>query len=513
MDEEWLAELRARRRRLALWALGAAAAIGLAVTTPWSESIEAKGRTAPQAWARIRSEAPGVVREVMRRSGQAVDEGDVVAVLDAEEQRDALESARLGLSRERQKLADLELRLSENAILREGADASRAEADRRAAAAGQVEGSRLAALEPIAQSVLDGVRAFADASRAELAMDRAERARSVFRGEEIQRNVAAAMARYVERGEDAARKIADATGEEAASQFRFEVESVRFSFTLANRSMEEILLKRELVTQDYLAPSALRELAHQLEREAMDLAQSFRGLTASGRSLAGSPAERSERVRVAEEARRLLANEGERLETERASVASTIAQAELAVRAAERHSGKTAIRSPIRGVLSGAVLAEFDAVGPNAAVGVVENVEPRVLKVQVGEEEWQRVAAGQAVRATSLGRELRGVVAWKVPLAGQEVRDQKWNVLVQLEGEGSEIDSGEKVVAKIEIGRRSLVQRLLSRGPAEPSEPRIAFVDDPTEQRTAPVVREIAAGDSESETARRAELASGADGG
>jgi multidrug efflux pump subunit AcrA (membrane-fusion protein) len=212
MDEEWLAERRARRRKLALCALGAAAAMGLAVTTPWSESIEAKGRTAPQAWAQIRSEAPGVVREVMRRSGQAVDEGDVVAVLDAEEQRDALESARLALARERQKLADLELRLSENAILREGADASAAEAERRAEAAGQVEGSRLAALEPIAQSVLDGVRAFADAARGELAMDRVARSSTVFRGEELQRNVGAAMARYVARGEEAARKIADATG-------------------------------------------------------------------------------------------------------------------------------------------------------------------------------------------------------------------------------------------------------------------------------------------------------------
>src|SRR5262249_38658791 len=157
--------------------------------------------------------------------------------------------ARLALSRERQKLADLELRLTENGILREGADASRAEAGRRADAAGQVEGSRLAALEPIAQSGLDGGRSFAGAARGGLALGRATREHAVFRGEEIQRSVDAAMARYVERGEEAARKIADATGEEAASQFRFELESVRFSFALADRSMEEILLKRELVTQ------------------------------------------------------------------------------------------------------------------------------------------------------------------------------------------------------------------------------------------------------------------------
>ena len=513
MDDEWFEEaLRARRRRIALGVLAVAVVAGAAVAMPWTESVEGKGRSAPQAWARIRSEAPGVVREVKRRSGDLVEEGDVVAVLDADEQHDALEAARLGLARERQKLADLELRLGENAILREGADASRREAERRAEAAAQVEGSRLAGLEPNAQRVLDGVRAFADAARAELAMDRAERERTRFPGEELYRTVRAEMARYAERGEQAAQNLTEIAGAESAGQFRFELQSVRFSYALAERSMEEILQKRELVTQDYLAPSALRELIHQLEREAMDLAQSFRGLTASGRSLAGSPADRRERVRAAEEAGRLLANEAERLEAERGSVASSIAQAELSVRAAERHTGKTAIRAPIGGVVSGAGLAEFDAVGPNAAVGVVENVQPRVLKVQVGEAEWRRITAGQAVRARSRERTLRGVVAWKVPLAGQEVRDQKWNVLVQLEGDGSDIDSGEKVTAAIEVGRRSLLARLFTRDSVDPDEPRIAFVDDPTEQRTATVVREIAAGDSESETARRAEIAREADG-
>src|SRR5262249_52141508 len=158
-----------------------------------------------------------------------------------------------------------------------------------------------------------------------------------------------------------------------------------------------ILLKRELVTQDYLAPSALRELSHQLEREAMDLAQTFRTLAASGRSLAGTPAERHERVRAADESARLLANEGERLEAERASVAGGMGQAELAVRGAERNTGRTAIRSPIRGVLTGAGVAEFDGVGANAAVGVVESSAGRVLKLRVGEPDWHRVAPGQEV--------------------------------------------------------------------------------------------------------------------
>ena len=92
---------------------------------PGATHVEASGRIAPQRWARVHSEAPGVVREVTRTSGDAVEEGDVIAVLDSDEQRDALEAARLALARERQKLADLELRLRENAILREGADARR----------------------------------------------------------------------------------------------------------------------------------------------------------------------------------------------------------------------------------------------------------------------------------------------------------------------------------------------------------------------------------------------------
>jgi multidrug resistance efflux pump len=493
-DPELEQELRARTRRrwIALGAgLGAAAAV---LAVPWGESVDASGRVAPERWARVRSEAPGVVREVRRRSGDLVQEGDVIAVLDSDEQRDALEAARLALARERQKLADLELRLRENRILREGADAAVREAERRALAGARIEGSRLAALEPAAASVLEGVRGFATEARGDLAMDRVTRTAAPFHGEELQRAVQAAMARYVERAEGVAEHVGEAAGEEARSELRFGLESVRFSFALAERSMQEILLKRELVTSDFIAPVALRELIHQLEREAMDLAQGFRTLASSARGLTGSPAERHELVRSAEESRRLLANEAERLEAERTSFESGIAQAELAVRAAERHQGKTAIRAPIGGTLSGAGLAEFDGVGANAAVGVVEDADRLVLKLLVTEADWPRVAEGQAVTADVRGRTLRGTVAWKVPLAGQEVRDQEWNVLVQIEGEPAGTLPGAKAEAALGIGRRSLLQRLLDRGAGEAApEPRVAFVDDPTEQRAPGALRELAA--------------------
>src|SRR5690554_834717 len=156
-DEE---ALRARRRQFALTAGAIAVAIAVILAIPWRAHVDATGRIAPHRWARVYSEAPGVVREVTRRSGDAVEPGEVIAVLDSDEQRDALEAARLVLTRERQKLADLELRLRENAIQREGADAVAKIAAERAIAAQQIDESQIAALDPIADKVLDGVLRF-----------------------------------------------------------------------------------------------------------------------------------------------------------------------------------------------------------------------------------------------------------------------------------------------------------------------------------------------------------------
>ena len=494
--------LRARRRRLLL-GLGAVAAVTtLVLAVPWGESVDASGRVAPRRWAQVRSEAPGVVREVRRRSGDVVQAGEVIAVLDADSQRDALEGTRLALTRERQKLADLELRLRENQILREGADAAVHEAERRSFAGTGIEDSRFSALDPAAAAVLEGVRAFTVDARGLLAVDRRTRAATPERGEETRRAAEAAMARYVDRAEAAALHVGDVAGEEAGRQLRDGLESVRFGFSLAERSMQEILLKRELVTQELLAPVALRELISQLERETMDLSQSFRALASAARGLAGSPAERRERVRAAEESRQLLANEGERLEAERRAVESGIAQAELAVRAAERNQDKTAIRAPIGGTLSGPGLAEFDGVAANGSVGVVEDAGRLVLKVQVPEAAWPRVAEGQAVTADARGTTLRGVVAWKVPIAGQEVRDQDWNVLVDVAGDAAGVEPGTKATATVAVGRRSLLRRLLGSGGSEPeAEPRVAFVDDPTEQRAPGVPRELAVTGSATEAA------------
>jgi multidrug resistance efflux pump len=492
-DPEFEEALRARRRRLllALGAAGAAALVVLAI--PWSESVDASGRVAPHRWARVRSEAPGVVREVRRRSGEVVQQGEVLAVLDADAQRDALEGTRLALTRERQKLADLELRLRENQILREGAEAAVREAERRAFAGTKVEDARFAALEPAAAAVLERVRGFTIDARGLLAVDRTERAARPERGAEMRRAAEAAMAGYVDRAEAAAEHLGDVAGEDAGRELRDGLESVRFGYSLADRSMQEILLKRELVMQELLAPVALRELISQLERESLELSRSFRALASAARGLAGSPAERRERVRAADESRQLLANEAARLEAERRAVESGIAQAELAVRAAERHQDATAIRAPIGGRLSGAGLAEFDGVAANGAVGVVEDAGRLVLKVQVPEADWHRVEPGQEVTAEVRGRSLRGEVAWKVPLAGQEVRDQEWNVLVDLHGDADGAEPGAKATATLDVGRRSLLRRLLGGAGSGPAaEPRVAFVDDPTEQRAPGALRELA---------------------
>ena len=136
-DEE---ALRARRRQYGLTA-AAIAIVGVAILAiPWRDHVRASGRIAPQRWARVHSEAPGVVREVTHTPGDTIEQGEVIAVLDYDEQSDALESARLALAREREKLADLQLRLRENAIQREGADAVAKSAADQAVAASRVQG-------------------------------------------------------------------------------------------------------------------------------------------------------------------------------------------------------------------------------------------------------------------------------------------------------------------------------------------------------------------------------------
>jgi len=180
-------------------------------------------------------------------------------------------------------------------------------------------------------------------------------------------------------------------------------------------------MKHQLVERGFVAPVALREPCIQLEREAMELAHSFRALSGIARTVLGSPAEQIEHVRSAEESRRLFASESERLEAERASVESEIAAAELVVRSAERHQGKTAIRAPIRGTLAGESLSRFDAVSANASVGVVEDASRLVLKVHVDEADFRRIRVGQAVESHALdGRLLRGSVVWRTRSRGRQ---------------------------------------------------------------------------------------------
>ena len=494
-DLEFEEALHARTRRRWMIGGGMLALIVALLIMPWSESVELSGRVAPARWARVRSEAPGVVREVRRRSGDPVQEGDVISVLDSDEQRDAVAGARLALTRERQKLADLELRLRENSILREGADAAVHDAERRAAAAARIEEARFAELEPASSSVLQGIREFTIKARDQVAI--AANSAPPFAGDKVLQTVEAPMARYVERAKQIAGHLSNVVPEEAVRDFTARLENVRFNFGLARSSMHEIVRKHEFVTRGLLAPAELRGLVNELERESRDLAQSFDVLASAARGWKGSPADRREWVRSAEEKRQLLANETQRVDAERETVASAIAQAELAVRAAERNEGKTAIHAPMSGTLSESAVAELDGVTANASVGVVEDTDQLVLKVRVLDVDWPRVAEGQAVNANVNGRMIRGTVAWKVPRLGQEVRDQQWNVLVRLDGDASRVQAGTKIKGAVDVGHRSLLWRLIGRhGSENASASDVSFVDDPTEQRASGAASQLAATES-----------------
>jgi multidrug resistance efflux pump len=485
-DEE---TLHARRRQYGLFAASIAILAVAILAIPFSDHVKASGRVAPQRWAQVRSEVPGVVHEATHTNGDVVEDGAVIAVLDFDEQRDAVEAARLALPRERQKLADLELRQRENTIQREGADAVAQSAGQRAAGAQHIDGSRLAALDPIADAALKGVRGFTTGVRAEISKNRSASEQVEFKGEDLYRDAHDAMARYSERAAAVADQLAKVAGADAGRQFNFEFDDLRFAYDLVDHSMEEILMKHQLVERGFLAAVALRVPCVELERETMELTHRFRALSASARTVLGSPDEQSEHVRGAEENRRLLASETERLEAERAGVASEIAAAELAVRSAERNQGKTVIRAPIWGTLAGTSLARFDAVSANTSLGVVEDASRLVLKVQVDEADFRRINIGQAVDARAAdGRAVRGTVVWRTPVAGQTVREQKWNVLIQLDGDNAGFELGDKVMASIEVGRRSLFRRWFKPAGEIAAGPRVAAVGDPTELRKSPGV-------------------------
>jgi multidrug efflux pump subunit AcrA (membrane-fusion protein) len=499
-DLEFEEALRARTRRRWIVGGGMVALIAALLVIPWSESIELSGRVAPARWARVRSEAPGVVREVRRRSGDPVQEGDVIAVLDSDEQRDAVEGARLALTREHQKLADLELRLRESSILREGGDAAVRDAERRATAASRIEDARLAELEPASSAVLRNIREFTIKARDQVAI--AASSAPPFPGDEMLRAVEVPMSRYVERAQQIAAHLNNAVGDEAGRDFTARLENVRFNFGLARSSMYEIARKHEFVTRGLLAPVELRGLVNELEGESRDLGQSFDGLASAARGWKGSPTERHEWVRSAEEKRQLLENEAQRIEAEREAVASAIGQAELAVRAAERNEGKTAIHAPMSGTLAESALAELDGIAANAPVGVVEDTNQLVLKVHVPEADWPRVAEGQVANANVNGRMIRGKVAWKVPRLGQEVRDQQWNVLIRVDGDVPKIQPGTKINGAVNVGWRSLLWRWIDRRkPESASASAAALVDDPTERRSSADPGQLAARESKAHTA------------
>ena len=125
---------------------------------------------------------------------------------------------------------------------------------------------------------------------------------------------------------------------------------------------------------------------------------------------------------------------------------------------------------------------------------MIENTDELVLKVRVLEADWPRVAEGQSVKADVGGRTVRGTVAWKVPRAGQEVRDQEWNVLVRVDGDVAGVQPGAKVDAAVAVGRRSFLWRLIDRqAPEIASASRVAFANDPTEERVSGAAGELAA--------------------
>lgn len=86
-----------RGRRLA-WALGLAATILVLVLVPWRLRLAGPARILPGKRAAVTTAVDGVVKEVLRREGEHVAAGDVIATLRNEGYVAALAEARAGLS-------------------------------------------------------------------------------------------------------------------------------------------------------------------------------------------------------------------------------------------------------------------------------------------------------------------------------------------------------------------------------------------------------------------------------
>ena len=81
-DAEFEMAVRALRRRRLITLTVLGGTLVALLTVPWTRSIDASGRVAPARWAKVRSELSGVVREVKRKRGDVVQEGDVIAVIE-----------------------------------------------------------------------------------------------------------------------------------------------------------------------------------------------------------------------------------------------------------------------------------------------------------------------------------------------------------------------------------------------------------------------------------------------
>ncbi|HWC66227.1 MAG TPA: efflux RND transporter periplasmic adaptor subunit [Thermoanaerobaculia bacterium] len=107
-----LAAIPGRKKRA--WAIGAAVAAVILVAVPWRIRIEGPVRILPAREASVSAPIPGVVRSVLRREGDRVAPGDVVAVLHS----DAFAAG------EAQAKSDLEIAQSELARARADNDAA-----------------------------------------------------------------------------------------------------------------------------------------------------------------------------------------------------------------------------------------------------------------------------------------------------------------------------------------------------------------------------------------------------
>ncbi len=267
---------------------------------------------------------------------------------------------------------------------------------------------------------------------------------------------------------------------------------LRLSFSALERALDRQLAAISNHSQGLIGRNTLEDQSASAEQQARIFLDAAEGLRISAAELLGkrvgevelAVVQRQDALEVVRARLRqvmaagdsaLLPNEQRPLEAARAKVASAVARAEWALKAAKLALEAKVVRAPADGVITSVALQERTTLARNEVVGIVEDLDGLVFKAMVPERELSFVALGQQVHLSidlgDLGdhgdhrQAVEGRVSW-IGRGGVVIdkAERSWNVLVAVEGSSATLMPalmpGLGGRAEIVLGRTTGLERL-----------------------------------------------------